>query len=114
MIFQALFFKNEKVENGFRTAYGSDLTADEENRMLSYTSSFLFAAIPWMIPFILFFPPFIKILSVFVCATQITYAIFIGSLSVVINELLTLSSIAIFFVRLHLEKKGRKSEDFQP
>ena len=66
MIFQALFFKNEKVENGFRTAYGSDLTADEENRMLSYTSSFLFAAIPWMIPFILFFPPFIKILSVFV------------------------------------------------
>ena len=55
-----------------------------------------------------------KILSVFVCAAQITYAIFIGSLSVVINELITLSSIAIFFVRLHLEKKGRKTEDFQP
>ena len=66
MIFQALFFKNEKVENGFRTAYGSDLTADEENKLLGSTSSFLFAAIPWMIPFILFFPPFIKILSVFV------------------------------------------------
>ena len=66
MIFQALFFKNEKVENGFRTAYGSDLTADEENRMLSYTSSFLFAAIPWIIPFLLFFSPFIKILSVLV------------------------------------------------
>ena len=66
MIFQALFFKNEKVENGFRTAHGSDLTADEENRMLSYTSSFLFAAIPWIIPFLLFFSPIIKILSVLV------------------------------------------------
>ena len=66
MIFQALFFKNEKVENGFRTAYGSDLTADEENRMLSYASSFLFAAIPWIIPFLLFFSPIIKVLSVLV------------------------------------------------
>lgn len=26
MIFQALLFKNEKVENGFRTAYGSTAT----------------------------------------------------------------------------------------
>lgn len=50
MIFQALLFKNEKVENGFRTAYGSNLTADEENKMLDSGSSFLFATIPWMIP----------------------------------------------------------------
>ena len=66
MIFQALLFKNEKVENGFRTAYGSNLTADEENKMLSSGSSFLFATIPWMIPFILFFPSFVKVLSLLV------------------------------------------------
>ena len=66
MIFQALLFKNEKVENGFRTAYGSNLTADEENKLLGSGSSFLFATIPWMIPFILFFPPFVKVLSTLV------------------------------------------------
>ena len=66
MIFQAILFKNEKVENGFRTAYGSNLTADEENKLLSSGSTFLFATIPWMIPFILFFPSFVKFLSVFV------------------------------------------------
>lgn len=66
IILQALLFKNEKVENGFRTAYGSNLTADEENKLLSSGSSFLFATIPWMIPFILFFPSFVKVLSVLV------------------------------------------------
>ena len=66
MIFQALMFKNERVENGFRTAYGSNLTADEENKMLGGGSSFLFATIPWMIPFILFFPSFVKVLSILV------------------------------------------------
>ena len=66
MIFQALLFKNEKVENGFRTAYGSNLTADEENKLLSSGSSFLFATIPWMIPFVLFFPAIVKVLSVLV------------------------------------------------
>ena len=66
MIFQALLFKNEKVENGFRTAYGSNLTVDEENKLLSSGSSFLFATIPWMIPFILFFPSIVKALSILV------------------------------------------------
>ena len=66
MIFQALHFKNEKVENGFRTAYGSNLTADEENKMLDSGSTFLFATIPWMIPFILFFPAIVKVLSILV------------------------------------------------
>lgn len=64
MIFQALLFKNEKVENGFRTAYGSNLTADEENKMPDSGSSFLLATIPWMIPFILFFPSIVKVLSI--------------------------------------------------
>ena len=66
MIFQAYFFKKEKVENGFRTTYGSNLTNDEENNMLNSTSTFLLATIPWIIPFILFFPSFVKILSVLV------------------------------------------------
>ena len=66
MIFQALLFKNEKVENGFRTAYGSNLTADEENKMLDSGSSFLLATIPWMIPFILFFPSIVKVLSILI------------------------------------------------
>ena len=66
MIFQALLFKNEKVENGFRTAYGSNLTADEENKLLSSGSSFLFATIPWMIPFVLFFPAIVKVLSILI------------------------------------------------
>ena len=66
MIFQALLFKNEKVENGFRTAYGSNLTADEENKMLDSGSSFLLATIPWMIPFILFFPSIVKVISILV------------------------------------------------
>ena len=65
-IFQALLFKNEKVENGFRTAYGSNLTADEENKLLCSGSSFLFATIPWMIPFVLFFPAIVKVLSILV------------------------------------------------
>ena len=66
MIFQAYFFKKEKVENGFRTTYGSNLTADEENKILDSGSTFLFATIPWIIPFIFFFPSFVKILSVLV------------------------------------------------
>ena len=66
VIFQALLFKNEKVENGFRTTYGSNLTADEENKMLDSGSSFLFAIIPWMIPFVLFFPAIVKVLSILV------------------------------------------------
>ena len=66
MIFQALLFKNEKVENGFRTTYGSNLTADEENKMLDSGSSFLLATIPWMIPFVLFFPSIVKVLSILV------------------------------------------------
>jgi hypothetical protein len=41
MVFQALIFKNEKVENGSRTAFASNLTANEENEMLCNGSSSL-------------------------------------------------------------------------
>ena len=66
MIFQALIFKNEKSENEVRTAYGSNLTAGEENKMLGSISSSLFATIPWMIPFVVFFSSPIKFLSILV------------------------------------------------
>ena len=66
MIFQAYFFKKEKVENGFRTTYRSNLTDNEENNMLNSASTFLLATIPWIIPFIFFFSSFVKILSVLI------------------------------------------------
>ena len=66
MIFQAYFFKKEKAENGFRTTYRSNLTDNEENNMLNSASTFLLATIPWITPFIFFFPSFVKILSVLV------------------------------------------------
>ena len=56
----------EKTENGFRTAYGSPFTAEEENGMTDFASTALHAAIPLMIPFIFFFPSVVKVLSSFV------------------------------------------------
>lgn len=44
-------------------------------------------------------------MGIFVCITQIIYAIFVGSISVIINELITLMSIAIFFFGLFAEKR---------
>lgn len=65
-VFQALIFKNEKTENGFRTAYGSNLTAEEENKMLDRGSSFILCTTPLIMPFVFFFPSFVKALSVLV------------------------------------------------
>lgn len=66
MLFQAALFKKEKVENGFRTAYGSPFTAEEENGMTDFASTTLYAAIPLMIPFIFFFPSVVKVLLPFI------------------------------------------------
>ena len=66
MLFQAALFKKEKIENGFRTAYASPFTAEEENGMTGFAATALYAAIPLMIPFIFFFPPAIKVLSSFI------------------------------------------------
>lgn len=77
MIFQGMIFKREKVENGFRTKYGGDLTADEENSMFSVGSRFLFATIPWMIPFVIFFSSFIKALSIIVYFVGLCGGLFI-------------------------------------
>ena len=66
MLFQAALFKKVKTENGFRTAYGSPLTATEENGMTDFASTALYAAIPLEIPFIFFFPSAVKVLSSFI------------------------------------------------
>ena len=66
MIFQAILLKGEKAENGFETAYASNLTADEQNMMSNIGSAFLLATIPFMIPFIIFFSSPVKIISIIV------------------------------------------------
>ena len=76
MLFQAALFKKEKIENGFRTAYGSPFTAEEENGMIDSAATALYAAIPLMIPLIFFFPPAIKVLSAFVYAVAFIVGLF--------------------------------------
>ena len=63
MIFQANYFKREKAERGTRTTYGSSLTENEESEMMKCAGKGIFLVLPWMIPFILFFPSIIKGLS---------------------------------------------------
>ncbi len=53
-------------------------------------------------------PTKIKILSLFVCASQMTYAIGIGSSSGLVNEIITVGSITLFFIRMLLEKRNEK------
>ena len=69
-VFQAFYFKTEKVENGFRTNYPSELsrglTAKEENERNRVVARVLFATTPWFVPFILFFPSPVKCLSALV------------------------------------------------
>ena len=76
MLFQSALFKKEKIENGFRTAYGSPFTAEEESGMSNSAATALCAAIPLMIPFIFFFPSAIKVLSAFVYAVAFIVGLF--------------------------------------
>ena len=66
MIFQARLLIGERVENGFRTAYGSSLTSEEDNIMRNISSEFLKATIPWIIPFVFFFSSLIKTASILI------------------------------------------------
>ena len=52
-----------------------------------------------------------KILSLAVCASQLTYAIGIGSRSSLLNELITLSSIGLFFFRIRKDRRNIKKEN---
>ena len=64
MIFQVAFFKTHKIESGFKTNYGSDFTVEEENKMQKNVANFILVIIPLMIPFIFFFPSFVKAFSI--------------------------------------------------
>ena len=66
ILFQAALFKKARSENGFRTAYGSPFTAEEENGMSDFAATAMRAAIPLMIPFVFFFPSAIKVLCAFI------------------------------------------------
>ena len=69
MLFQGFYFKKsaEEAEKvGTSTAYGSDLTESEEKKLFSYNANSLFAFIPLLVPFVLFFPSGFKLLSILV------------------------------------------------
>lgn len=66
MLFQSALFKKVKSENGFRTAYGSPFTSEEENGMSDFAATAMHTAIPLMIPFVFFFPSAIKVLCAFI------------------------------------------------
>ena len=65
-VLQSFLFKSIRSESGYRTNFGSYLTADEENKRNEYVSKFMLASAPWMIPFIFFFPSPFKLLSIFI------------------------------------------------
>ncbi len=50
----------------------------------------------------------IKIISLMVCVSQITYAIAMGSYAACLNELITITSILIFFIRSARSKALQK------
>lgn len=56
-------------------------------------------------------PNRIKVLSLIVCASQITYAIAMRSYAAGINELITVTSILLFFIRTaNVSKNAKKKE----
>lgn len=66
MIFQAHYFKSDEAKNSFGTAYHSGFTHKEEGEMSVMASKTILGTIPFMIPFILFFPAPIKACSIIV------------------------------------------------
>ena len=51
-----------------------------------------------------------KLLSFGVCISQIIYAICVGSSAAIINEIITVSSIVIFFTRYFLKRKSKDDQ----
>ena len=66
MLFQAIYYKKGTPESEVSTAYGSGFNNKEQSALLKYASKTLFAGIPLLIPFVLFFTDAVKILSVLV------------------------------------------------
>ena len=65
-VFQAFYFKNEKIEEGFQTAHGSVFTAEEQNEMRGFMARSFFIIMPLMLPFVFFFHSGIKLFSLLV------------------------------------------------
>lgn len=66
ILLQTTIIKKAKIENGFRTAYGSPFNTEEEKGIAGSAVTALYAAIPLIIPFIFFFPPAVKVLLSFI------------------------------------------------
>lgn len=66
MIFEGVVLRTEKIENGFKTAFCSNFNTEEENLILIYSSNSLFTLSPFLIPFVLFFPSLVKLISLLV------------------------------------------------
>lgn len=76
MIFQVSYFKHDTDDKGFSTAYGSGYTHEEEKGVTSYISNALLFVLPLLVPFILFFTSYAKLISILVYAI----ALLVGSL----------------------------------
>lgn len=66
MLFEGFLLKSERIENGFKTAFGSNLNTEEENLILIYSSNSLLISAPFLIPFIVFFPSLFKLFSLII------------------------------------------------
>ena len=66
MLFEGFLLKSERIENGFKTAFGSNLNTEEENVILIYSSNSLLISAPFLIPFIVFFPSLFKLFSLII------------------------------------------------
>ncbi len=62
-ILQVLLFKDGQQEEGFSTAYGSDINAKEHHTWTHYMRVSLVLSLPWQFAFVIFFPNAVKFLS---------------------------------------------------
>ncbi len=62
-ILQVCLFKDTQQEEGFSTAYGSELNASEQNTWTHYMKFSLMLSLPWQFIFVMFFPNAVKFFS---------------------------------------------------
>ncbi len=62
-ILQVCLFKDSQQEEGFSTAYGSDLNAQEQRTWTQDMRFFLMLSLPWQFAFVMFFHSPVKLLS---------------------------------------------------
>ena len=62
-ILQVFLFKDTQEEEGFSTAYGSNINAREHHTMTQYMRFSLMLSLPWQFAFVIFFSNPVKFLS---------------------------------------------------